>query len=176
MLLVRRPGRRGRTAPAALDDATRTGRADGHRHRRSRRRQDPVGSEFVRTQPGCVWSSPVQRRADRLTGADRRAAAGPRPRNRCSRRGSGAGPHDPRPQGPDDGVPGSVEETFWALRRFVEVLARDGPLIIVSTTSNGPTPCSSTSSNTWRSGFRGAGACLALARPDFARCGPTSWL
>ena len=30
------------------------------------------------------------------------------------------------------GVPGSVEETFWALRRYVEVLARDGPLIIVA--------------------------------------------
>jgi class 3 adenylate cyclase/ketosteroid isomerase-like protein len=29
------------------------------------------------------------------------------------------------------GIPGSVEETFWALRRFVEVLARDGPLIVV---------------------------------------------
>ncbi|MCW2565350.1 MAG: adenylate/guanylate cyclase family protein, partial [Mycobacterium sp.] len=29
------------------------------------------------------------------------------------------------------GVPGSVEETFWALRRYVEVLARDGPLIVV---------------------------------------------
>jgi class 3 adenylate cyclase len=29
------------------------------------------------------------------------------------------------------GVPGSVEETFWALRRYVEVLACDGPLIIV---------------------------------------------
>ena len=29
------------------------------------------------------------------------------------------------------GVPGSVEETFWALRRYVELLARDGPLIIV---------------------------------------------
>jgi class 3 adenylate cyclase len=30
------------------------------------------------------------------------------------------------------GVPGSVEETFWALRRYVEMLARDGPLIIVA--------------------------------------------
>ncbi|MEY2433790.1 MAG: hypothetical protein QOC92_3515, partial [Acidimicrobiaceae bacterium] len=29
------------------------------------------------------------------------------------------------------GVPGSVEETFWALRRYVEMLARDGPLVIV---------------------------------------------
>ena len=29
------------------------------------------------------------------------------------------------------GVPGSVEETFWALRRYIEVLASDGPLIIV---------------------------------------------
>ncbi len=29
------------------------------------------------------------------------------------------------------GVPGSVEETFWALRRFVELLARDAPLVIV---------------------------------------------
>ena len=29
------------------------------------------------------------------------------------------------------GVPGSVEETFWALRRFVEVLAGDGPLTMV---------------------------------------------
>ncbi|OBG34540.1 adenylate cyclase [Mycobacterium alsense] len=29
------------------------------------------------------------------------------------------------------GVPASVEETFWALRRFVEVLASDEPLIII---------------------------------------------
>lgn len=29
------------------------------------------------------------------------------------------------------GVPGSVEETFWALRRYVEVLAGDGPLVLV---------------------------------------------
>ncbi len=29
------------------------------------------------------------------------------------------------------GVPGSVEETFWALRRFVEALASGGPLVIV---------------------------------------------
>ena len=29
------------------------------------------------------------------------------------------------------GIPGSVEETFWALRRYVELLARDRPLIIV---------------------------------------------
>ena len=29
------------------------------------------------------------------------------------------------------GVPGSVEETFWALRRFVEVLASGEPLVIV---------------------------------------------
>lgn len=29
------------------------------------------------------------------------------------------------------GVPGSVEETFWALRRFVEVLATGEPLVIV---------------------------------------------
>ena len=30
------------------------------------------------------------------------------------------------------GVPGSVEETFWALRRYVEMLARDGPLVIIA--------------------------------------------
>lgn len=30
-----------------------------------------------------------------------------------------------------DGVAGSVEETFWSLRRFFEVLAADGPLVIV---------------------------------------------
>ena len=30
------------------------------------------------------------------------------------------------------GIPGSVEETFWALRRYVEMLARDGPLVIVA--------------------------------------------
>ena len=29
------------------------------------------------------------------------------------------------------GIPGSVEETFWALRRYVGLLARDGPLVIV---------------------------------------------
>ncbi|KUI40636.1 adenylate cyclase [Mycobacterium sp. GA-1199] len=29
------------------------------------------------------------------------------------------------------GVPGSVEENFWALRRFVEVLAWDGPVVLV---------------------------------------------
>ncbi len=29
------------------------------------------------------------------------------------------------------GIPGSVEETFWALRRYVELLARGRPLIIV---------------------------------------------
>ncbi|OQZ91701.1 hypothetical protein BST11_07360 [Mycobacterium alsense] len=29
------------------------------------------------------------------------------------------------------GVPASVEETFWALRRFVEVLASDEPLIVI---------------------------------------------
>jgi ketosteroid isomerase-like protein len=29
------------------------------------------------------------------------------------------------------GVPGSVEENFWALRRFVEVLASDGPVLLV---------------------------------------------
>ncbi|MGA5465264.1 nuclear transport factor 2 family protein [Mycobacterium sp. NPDC050041] len=29
------------------------------------------------------------------------------------------------------GVPGSVEETFWALRRFIELLASDGPLLLV---------------------------------------------
>lgn len=29
------------------------------------------------------------------------------------------------------GVPGSVEETFWALRRYVEVLAGGGPLVLV---------------------------------------------
>ena len=34
-------------------------------------------------------------------------------------------------QGLADGVPGSVEETFWALRRFVESLAFHGPLLVV---------------------------------------------
>ncbi|MGV0851535.1 ATP-binding protein [Mycolicibacterium phlei] len=29
------------------------------------------------------------------------------------------------------GVPGSVEETFWALRRFVEVLGASGPVVLV---------------------------------------------
>ncbi|WP_059020513.1 AAA family ATPase [Mycobacterium sp. M26] len=29
------------------------------------------------------------------------------------------------------GVPGSVEETFWALRRFVEVLASAGPVVLI---------------------------------------------
>jgi len=34
-------------------------------------------------------------------------------------------------KGMTEGVAGSVEETFWALRRFVEVLASEGPLVIV---------------------------------------------
>jgi class 3 adenylate cyclase len=29
------------------------------------------------------------------------------------------------------GVAGSVEETFWALRRFIEVLASDGPVVVI---------------------------------------------
>lgn len=34
-------------------------------------------------------------------------------------------------QGMVDGVAGSVEETFWSLRRYLEVLATTGPLVIV---------------------------------------------
>jgi len=30
-----------------------------------------------------------------------------------------------------DGVPGSVEENFWALRRYIEVLARDRPVVLI---------------------------------------------
>lgn len=29
------------------------------------------------------------------------------------------------------GIPGSVEETFWALRRFIEVLGQSGPVVLV---------------------------------------------
>ena len=51
------------------------------------------------------------------------------------------------------GVAGSVEETFWALRRFVEVLACDvDRWSSSSTTSSGRTPCCSTSSSTLPNG------------------------
>ena len=41
------------------------------------------------------------------------------------------GPHAARPDRHDVGCPGSVEETFWALRRFVEVLAAGDPLVLI---------------------------------------------
>ena len=131
---VRRPVRRSpETAGRHRRRGGGAGSAVGHRHRRPRRRQEPAGRGVHR----CA--SPT--RASSTLGATSKGPSRWRRSSRC------CGLRDLETDIPASvperdrllrdlnglatGVAGSVEENFWALRRFIEVLASDGPRLLV---------------------------------------------
>ena len=62
-----------------------------------------------------------------------------------------------------------MQETFWAIRRFLEILQQDRPLVVLFDASSGRRPRSSTSWSTWPAGAARDASCSS------ASPGPSSW-
>ena len=136
---VRRGGRRARVP-------------DGHRPRRRRAGQVTPGDRARRarrrSRPGAVGPVPAVRRGHHVL-AGRRAGQGGRGDRRDGRAGRRArqaaraasrtprtGPRSPNASRPRSGSArtaraGDIQETFWAVRRLLEILAAQAPLVVV---------------------------------------------